>query len=310
MSTIPVVPTLPDISKITSASTDAEISAAEAAVRATAIPGDNVGQIPPAAPVATAVVEAAPPAPFTLTDLGGGQFKVEIVEGGEVFKGTQQEVLEKLARSKAETNGHLKSVKAEFEASKVAPPVAPAAPVLPANVTIHTPETEAARNVAFQQQYLGAIGEGRLGDATVLSLAQATKSTPDEVISTLNYLPTVIEYVQRAQQREVLTGFLAENPDFPGDTPAAQALEKALGDDKLTVDNLSKAWALVVKRGTVKPSPVAAAAPNAARPTPPPTIPNAAPNTPMAKDPMSMNASNSTEAEIDQMMKDIRAGKV
>jgi hypothetical protein len=37
---------LPDISKITSASTDAEISAAEAAVRATAIPGDNAGQVP------------------------------------------------------------------------------------------------------------------------------------------------------------------------------------------------------------------------------------------------------------------------
>jgi hypothetical protein len=30
----------------------------------------------------------------------------------------------------------------------------------------------------------------------------------------------------------------------------------------------------------------------------------------MPKDPMAMNASNSTEAEIDQMMRDLRAGKV
>jgi hypothetical protein len=51
MSTPAITPTLPDISKITSASTDAEISAAEAAVRATAIPGDNAGQVPAVPPV-------------------------------------------------------------------------------------------------------------------------------------------------------------------------------------------------------------------------------------------------------------------
>lgn len=310
MSTPSIIPTLPDISKITSASTDAEISAAEAAVRATAIPGDNAGQVTTAEPVVAA--EPAPAAQYTLTDLGNGQQELKLATG-EVFKGTVTEVLEKVAKSKVDTTEYAKGLKAELETAKATPPAAPAAPTLPANVTIHTAETEAARNAAFQQQYLGAIGEGRLGDATLLGLAQSLKSTPEQVAMFLEYIPTLVERDQKAQQREVLTGFIAENPGFPGDTPSAQALEQAMGNDALTVTNLSKAYALCVMRGTIKPTPTTTTATNTttlSRGTPPPTIPNAAPNTPMAKDPMAMNASNSTEAEIDQMMRDLRAGKV
>jgi hypothetical protein len=312
MTTPAITPSLPDISKITSASSDTEIAAAEAAVRATAIPGDNAGQLTPPTPTAVVVTEPITVPSYTLTDLDNGQQEVKLATG-EVFKGTANEVLEKLAKSKVDTTEYAKGLKAELETAKAAPPPAPAAPALPANVTIHTPETEAARNVAFQQQYLGAIGEGRLGDATLLGLAQSLKSTPEQVAMFLEYIPTLVERDQKAQQREVLTGFIAENPGFPGDTPSAQALEQAMGNDALTVTNLSKAYALCVMRGTIKPSPTATTATNTTttpRGTPPPTIPNAAPNTPMAKDPMTMNASNSTEAEIDQMMKDIRAGKV
>jgi hypothetical protein len=316
MTTPAITPSLPDISKITSASTDAEISAAEAAVRATAIPGDNAGQ-PITVPSTTVVSNvntsepAVVPAQYTLTDLGNGQQELKLATG-EVFKGTVTEVLEKVAKSKVDTTEYAKGLKAELETAKAAP-VAPAAPALPANVTIHTNETEAAANVALQQKYLGAIGEGRIGDATLLSLAQSLKSTPEQVATYLEYIPTLIERDQRAQQREVLTGFIAENPGFPGDTPAAQALEQAMGNDALTVANLSKAYALCVMRGTIKPTPTSAAATNTTvtpRGTPPPMIPNTTPTNPMPKDPMAMNASNSTEAEIDQMMRDLRAGKV
>lgn len=224
MSTPAVSPTpaAPETPAVNINNTAAEISAAYHAAAAQ-----------PAPPVAPAPAPAADPnAPYTMSDLGNGQLEVKL-KTGEVFKGSQQEVIAKIAEAKVNTTLHYKSELEKAKAPISQVPTTPSAPEVPDKFTPHwnkyieDPDAAILESVSRSMQY----------------------ENPQSMIQELGQ---ILEMGREIKLKNTFSGFLDSAPDFPNSPEASQALAEAMGDAPLTTENLIRAHSVCLYQGKYK----------------------------------------------------------
>ena len=177
----------------------------------------------------TAPIPPAPAGPVTeardfgeVTKHPDGKLTIKYTTG-EVFEGTQDEILDKVSKSNVETKKYAQQLKAEKEAAAKPAPV----------VAAPTEDEQVAAAVA---EYLAKdLGTTREGLKEQLSEMQAEKDLAK------NY---------RESQK-----FLGLNPDFPNDEASAKKLTDTLAELglPLTARNLSVAHADCVARKVYTP---------------------------------------------------------
>lgn len=193
----------------------------------------------------------ATPEPYQVADLGDGKVQVKF-ETGEIFTGTQQELLAELAKSKVNANsyiGQLKTQKNELEQrmqqfQQVLNPPAP-----------QGPKIDPAANVILDL----------IAPALGFENGELLKASMGGMMET-----------SQASQAQMIAGqFQAQNPDFVSHPENADALTNFIESNGLDYNpvHLSLAHNYLKANNGYKH----AAAQNATvvqRPTPPPTIPS------------------------------------
>jgi hypothetical protein len=233
-------------------------------------------QTPAAEPQQAPPVQAPaePPAPqlFERTPLEDGKFQVRL-NTGEIFTGTNDELVEKLAGSAAHTHNYGRKLKTELDTFKQQPPAqqpnAPQqAPVDPAEQMI---ADITAKNLGFQNA------------AEMKAAYERINGNQMEI-----------------QGRMVANQFMAENPDFAPSEHNSRVLTEALAQNGMpeTPQTLAMAHQWLKSTGSYEQVSMQPRGNTFQRPQVPASMPNGSPQ----------NAPAMTEADMWKMpMEDLRA---
>lgn len=237
----------------------------QAAVAATA-PAEPVA---PAAQPATPTATPAPTQePYSVQTNPDGTVYVKL-DSGEEFRGSWQEVLPKMAKSKYDSSSYAKQKAAEAEALRAQIPQ-PAQPDQPAQPSVpqiqRTPEEMAGINWVVNDAMATKEAEARIIEVVAKNLGYQSFDQLKQVMG------GVVRTTENAQAGDLVAGFMQMAPDFPNTPEASSALVDLavqLGFPE-TPAGLYGAHQLAVQRGMYKPVPVQTQQP--ASPTPNPTL--------------------------------------
>lgn len=227
----------------------------------TAAPQEPQQQAPP--------VQAEPPAPqlFERTPLEDGKYQVRL-NTGEIFTGTSDELVEKLAGSAAHTHVYGKRLKGELEQFRQQQPAQP----------------------TVQQPNAASIdpAEQMIADIAARSLGFANAAEQREAYQRLNAGQMEI------QGRMVANQFMAENPDFAPSEHNSRILTETLQQNGMpeTPQTLAMVHQWLKMQNAYEQVSVQPRGAAFQRPQPPPALPNG--NSPQ-------NGPQITEADIWKM---------
>jgi hypothetical protein len=287
MSTATVTPPAPEV---TIENTAAEILAAHTAEK-------NSAAAPPAAAVEAPTVPPPAPVepakPYNITTNPDGTVKLDfITDKGvkETFTGTNAEVLEKLAASKASGDDLIRKFQTATPATET--PAAPAAPVTTPQGWMPAPEV--AVNAVNDM-----ISNGNMGGVVGIGLAQMFGANdPAQVVAVFNDL---ISLSAEVKAQKAMSDFASKAPDFPWSEANGKLLVTELTNRgmPMTTDNMVFAYHALKGAGVLQ----AAQGQPAVAGTPPPAPPRqgAAPPSATDYDPWAV--------PLDQLEANIRAGR-
>lgn len=170
---------------------------------ATSLPNPADNTPPPQEPVAAAPPVGQPPALFERKDAGEGKIEVRL-NTGEVFTGTPDELVEKLAGSAAHTHNYGRQLKTELQSYKQqAQPASPVVPTAPA--------------VDPAEQMIADITARNIGFANAAEMKSAFERVNGNQLE--------------IQGRMVANQFMAENPDFGPSEHNSRVLTEILANN-------------------------------------------------------------------------------
>jgi len=174
------------------------------------VPQAAPASTPTPAPVATPAVPVATPtptpaAPYTLNDLGNGQFEVKFSDLPETYKGTQAELLPKIAEA-------LYNTKKWAQTQRQTPPA-------PAPVPTPTPAPANSR-------FADSVEEQAAGQLLDLIAKKAGYDKGDDLLQALSHTTSTADDYQSNQ---LAIGFQAQQPDFNGTPENIDKLSQTIG---------------------------------------------------------------------------------
>ncbi len=213
-------------------------------------PADNAAAPPPEPVVAQPAAPPPPPALFERKDIGDGKIEVRL-NTGEVFSGTHEELVEKLAGSAAHTHNYGRQLKTKLSAyEQQAQPASPVPPAAPA--------------VDPAEQMIADITARNMGFANALEMRQAVERMNSNQLE--------------IQGRMVANQFMSENPDFGPSEHNSRVLTEILQNNGMpeTPQTLAMAHNWAKAQGLYEQVTPQPRGPQWQRPQPPPALPQGA----------------------------------
>lgn len=219
---------------------------------ATSLPNPADNAAPPSEPVVAQPAQPAlpalpaPPALFERKDAGEGKFEVRL-NTGEIFTGTPDELVEKLAGSAAHTHNYGRQLKTELQSYKQQ--AQPASPI------------QAPPAVDPAEQMIADITARNMGFGNAAEMRQAVERMNSNQME--------------IQGRMVANQFMSENPDFGPSEHNSRVLTEILANNGMpeTPQTLAMAHGWAKAQGMYEQVTPQPRGQQWQRPQPPPTLP-------------------------------------